>query len=177
MWTDPEPNQVLPLFHGQGAIMQTHPNRPEPTDILEVERGMPGILAQEGIRIVRQPLKVLGQLVITTPEPGIGVVPQRSVQRPSRQSLKASAARVSRRPAATSSSICLSHASASYSANHERKAANSLGERDRTAPSISSIVVMKTAYRALRDHASLSRSCRVAVVAERDLATAEREER
>ena len=157
MRTDPEPNQVVPLFHSQCAITQTRPNRPEPPGLLEMERWMPGILAQKRIRIVRQPLNVLGQLVVAVPEPRIGVMLQRSVQRPSRRSLKASAAKASSRPAPASSSICLSHAFASNSANHERNAANSVGERERTAPSMSSIVVMKTAYRALHSRASLGR--------------------
>src|ERR1035441_4363491 len=65
------------------------------------------------IGLAGQAADVFRKLAVAVPEPPIGAVPHRSVERPARRSSSAWSARASRRPAATSSSIRRSHASAS----------------------------------------------------------------
>ena len=125
------------MFHGKCPIMQAGSNGPESPDPFEVEGRMLRIPPQQLIGLVGQAAYVFRKLAVAVPEPPIGAVPHRSVQRPARRSSSASSARASRRPAATSSSIRRSHASASCSANHARNAANSDAESRRTASSIS----------------------------------------
>src|SRR5471032_383460 len=88
-------------------------------------------------------LDFAGKLFVELPELWIGAMLHKSVQRPLRRSLTASSASVSRRPAVTSCSNCLSHASASNSANQLRKVASSSVESLLTAVSISLIVLTR----------------------------------
>src|SRR5262249_5277137 len=44
---DPEPDQIGPIFDRQRPIMQADPNRPEATDLLQMERGMPRVLSKQ----------------------------------------------------------------------------------------------------------------------------------
>jgi hypothetical protein len=62
------------------------------------------VLAEQGKAIVRQPLDLGGQGMITGPESRRSAVFHSDVQRPSRPSRKASSANVSNRPSATSCS-------------------------------------------------------------------------
>jgi hypothetical protein len=117
--------------------MQTDSNRPEASNAFEMERWMPWILPQQLIALVGEPANVTRQCTIMLPEPRVGMVPHRSVQRPARKSSSASSASASRRPLTISNSMRRSHASASNSANHARNAASSAAERPCTASSIS----------------------------------------
>src|SRR5712692_1804045 len=114
---------------------------------------MPWVFPQQPIRLVRQSPDVFRKLVIAAPEPWVGTVFHRSVQRPSRKSLRASSASASRRPTATSSSIWRSHRAPSNSANHFRNSASSSEESRRIASSISPIVLMLPSLLALTNGA------------------------
>src|SRR5438034_6409706 len=103
---------------------------------------MPRIALEQFVVGVGQLLNLLGELFIELPKLWIGAMPHKSVQRPSRRSRIASSARASRRPAATSSSNCLSHAAASKVRNQSRKAVKSPRESFWTALSISEMVLM-----------------------------------
>ncbi len=87
-----------------------------------------------------------GKLPITAPKSWASPMRQRSVQRPARRSSSASSASASKRPAATSSSIWRSHATASNSANQALNASSSAGVRRRTASSISWTLLTVSLY-------------------------------
>src|SRR5476651_1675184 len=99
------------------------------------------IVFQQRKILVGERLNFAWKLFVELPELWIGAMLHKSVQRPLRKSLMASSASASRRPVATSRSNCLSHVSASNSANQLRKVANSSVERWLTAVSISLIVL------------------------------------
>jgi hypothetical protein len=46
MRPDPKPNDALCCFYAHGAVVDSNARRVEPTDLLEVERGMPRIALQ-----------------------------------------------------------------------------------------------------------------------------------
>ena len=139
---DPKPGDGCFLFHGERAVVQSNPHRPEAPNPLEMQRGMARVLLQQPVGLVRQPSNLFWKIVVATPEPWAGLVSHRSVQRPCRRSFKASSANASSRPADASSLIWRSQAAASNSANHARNAARSSGESWRTASSISSRVLI-----------------------------------
>ena len=134
---NPEPHHAVFMFHGKCPVMQAGSNGPESPDLFEVKGRMLRIPPQQLIGLVGQAACVFRKPAVAVPEPPIGEVPHRFVQRSARRSSSASSARASRRPAAMSSSIRRSHASASCSANHARNRANSDAESRRTASSIS----------------------------------------
>src|ERR1039458_8638028 len=133
----PEPDHGVFVFHGKCSVMQTDPGGPEPPNLLEAQGRMLRVAPRWSIGSVGEEAYVFRKLAVAIPEPGIGAVPHRSVQRPARRSSRASSASASSRPDATSSSIRRSHASASNSANHARNAASSAAGSLRTASSIS----------------------------------------
>jgi hypothetical protein len=45
---DPEPDDVVPIFHGERSVMEPDPSRPEASDLPEMERGMPRVLTEQG---------------------------------------------------------------------------------------------------------------------------------
>lgn len=108
---------------------------------------MPGVFLEEFVVRIGKLLYLLGKLLIELPELWARAVSHKSVQRPSRRSRMASSARASRRPAATSSSNCLSHAVASKLRNQSRNAVKSPRESFWTAFSMSTTVLMPKRYR------------------------------
>lgn len=106
MRSDPEPQHIALVFHGHCPVVEANTDGPEATDLLEVERWMTWVLAQQGIAPVGETLDVCGQMTIVDPETWGRSVSHRSVHRPSRRACTASCARDSSRPAATSSSNC-----------------------------------------------------------------------
>jgi hypothetical protein len=58
MSTDPEPDHIAIVFYGHGTVMDTDMDRPETSHLLEMQRGMTGILAQQGITAVSQTLHI-----------------------------------------------------------------------------------------------------------------------
>jgi len=106
MHSDPEPQHIALVFHGHCPVVDTDTDGPEASDLLEVQRWMMWILAQQGIAPVGETLDVCWQVMIVEPETWGRAVSHKSVHRPSRRSCMASCARDSSRPAATSSSNC-----------------------------------------------------------------------
>jgi len=139
----PKPDQIRASLNSCRAMMNAHARRPIPADFFEMQRGMLRIEFQQHKIFVGEFLNFARKLFVELPELWIGAMLHKSVQRPLRKSLVASAASASRRPAATSCSNCLSHASASNSANQPRKAASSSVESLLTAVSISFIVLTR----------------------------------
>ena len=68
MPADPEPKEIALVFHGHGAVMDADTDRPEASDLLEMQRWMAGILAQHGIAAVGQTLHIVWQLMIVGPK-------------------------------------------------------------------------------------------------------------
>ena len=54
MRADPKPQDPVRRVHGEGAIVSADPDGMEPTDALEVQRGMPWIRLQELELLVRE---------------------------------------------------------------------------------------------------------------------------
>ena len=52
MAANPEPNESIWRFDREGAVAASHPSRPEPADLLEVKRGMPGVLLEARERLI-----------------------------------------------------------------------------------------------------------------------------
>ena len=140
--TDPDPKQLVCGLDRKCAIVQADARRPELTDLLEVQRRMARIAAEQFVTTVSELLYFCGQCSIAIPEMRRCTMLHRSVQRPACRSANASAASQSNFPAATSASSCRSHSSASNSTNHARKAARSSGDIRRRAASTSSTVLM-----------------------------------
>jgi len=146
MMADPEPNKILTIFNGRGAIMNPDANRPKPSDLLEAERRVSWIAFKQFVILISQLLDLFRQLVVKFPEFLAGPVLHKSVQRPSRLSRNASLASASSRPLLASSSNCLSQASASKSSNQARKAESSTRVSLLTADSISGTVLINLIY-------------------------------
>jgi hypothetical protein len=106
MRSNPEPQDIALVFHGHCPVVEADTDGPETTDLLEVQRRMTWILAQQSIAPVGKALDVYWQVTIVGPKTWGRSVSHRSVQRPSRRSCIASCARDSSLPAATSSSNC-----------------------------------------------------------------------
>src|SRR5207249_4926561 len=122
---DPEPDQIGPILDRHRAIVEANPDRPEATDLLQVQRRVSRVLTKQPVTGVCQPLNYGRQVTVGVPEPWGRAVLHRSVQRPSRQSRSASSARASSRPSVTSRSNWRSQAVASNSANQARSATKS----------------------------------------------------
>jgi hypothetical protein len=106
MRSNPEPQDITFVFHGHRSVVDADTDRPETTDLLEMQRGMTWILAQQRIAPVGKALDICWQVTIVGPKTWGRSVSHRSVHRPSRRAWIASCARESSRPAATSSSNC-----------------------------------------------------------------------
>ena len=52
MPADPELGHIALVFHGHGAVMDADTDRPEASNLLEMQRWMTGMLAQHGIAAV-----------------------------------------------------------------------------------------------------------------------------
>jgi hypothetical protein len=57
---DPEPKQPVGCFDGDGSVMQPDTRRPEPADLLEVERRVSRIGLQKGEGLIGEPLNLGG---------------------------------------------------------------------------------------------------------------------
>ena len=68
MTANPEPNQPVRRFDREGAIVSADTSRPEPADLLEVERGVPRILLQASVRLIREIPNLLRQRSVQRPE-------------------------------------------------------------------------------------------------------------
>jgi hypothetical protein len=44
---DPDPDKVRTIFHGEGAVIDPDPSRPQLPDFLEMERGVRWVFFQE----------------------------------------------------------------------------------------------------------------------------------
>jgi len=106
MRSDPEPQDIALVLHGHCSIVDTDTDGPETTSLLEAQRWMTWILAQQSITSISKTLDVCWQVTIVGPKTWGRSVSHRSVHRPSRRSCIASCARDSSLPAATSSSNC-----------------------------------------------------------------------
>jgi hypothetical protein len=52
MAANPEPDESVWRFDREGAVVSSNPSRPEAADLLEVKRGMPGVLFQARVRLI-----------------------------------------------------------------------------------------------------------------------------
>jgi len=109
MMSDPKPNQSLGSFHRDRAVMETYSCRPKATGFFEPDGGMAGVLLENLKILVRCCPDGFWQPLVAVPEIRRGEMFHRDVQRPASKSAFALAASLSRRPAKTSASICLSH--------------------------------------------------------------------
>ncbi len=146
MGADPEPDKTVVLLDSKGAMVKPHARRPEATDLLQMHGGMSRVLCHQCENGKCRLLRLVRQFVKTLTKPWGGPMPHRSTHRPWRRSPRASSAKPSSRPAATSPSNWRSQACASNSENQARKASNSDGSRLRIASSISCTVPIITLY-------------------------------
>ena len=58
---DPEPHESVWHLHRQSAVVSPDPSGPEPADLLEVKRGMAGILLQSHVRLIGEIPGLRGQ--------------------------------------------------------------------------------------------------------------------
>ena len=58
MGADPEPYEAVERFDGKGAVVTPGPDRPEATDLLEVERWVTGVFLQPRVRLVGEVLNM-----------------------------------------------------------------------------------------------------------------------
>jgi hypothetical protein len=62
--SDPEPHNILSLFHCKSAVMQTNSNGPESADLLESQRRMLRVLKQQLVGLIREAAHTLRQLFV-----------------------------------------------------------------------------------------------------------------
>ena len=70
------------MVFAQGAVMQTHPGRPDMTDLFQPNGGMPGIGLEQLKVFIGQFANGRGQLAVVLPEFRRGEVVQSGLQRP-----------------------------------------------------------------------------------------------
>lgn len=80
--SNPEPHEVVASFDGECAIVTSGANRPEPANLLQLERRMAKVLVEVCVRLVRKLLDILWQRLVARPEVGRRVVSQRRVVLP-----------------------------------------------------------------------------------------------
>ena len=56
MRADPEPYEPVGRFDGQRAVLNPHSHRPEPPNLLEVERWITGVFLQPRVRLIGERL-------------------------------------------------------------------------------------------------------------------------
>ena len=82
MNANPEPDEPVGRFDGQGPVVSADPCRPKPTDLLEVKGGMPRILLQARVGLIGEIAYRGRQGSIQRPEVGRRVMSQRGVVLP-----------------------------------------------------------------------------------------------
>lgn len=82
MAANPEPDESVGRVDGQGSVVGTDSRRPEPTDLLEVKRGMPGILLQPREGLIGEIAYLRRQRPVQRPEVGRRVMSQSGVVLP-----------------------------------------------------------------------------------------------
>jgi len=132
---DPEPNIIFSILHRGSAIVNADTNRPKAANFFETKGGMTRRQLEQRVIFVGELPDRFWKFVIVCPE---------FLSRP--KSRNASSANASRRPALTSSSNCLSQASASNSLNHALKVESSSRESLAMADSISRTVPMRSLF-------------------------------
>ena len=125
---DPKPKHAVRNWTAHSAIVQPGPRQPLLAHLLEVRRRMPWICFEQIERFVRGLYRLQRKQFVADPEIRRGIVIHNFVDRPARWSRRARSANASSFPALTSDSNWRFDISASYSANHSRSEANSLGE-------------------------------------------------
>ena len=89
MGSDPVPQDPARCLDADGTAGVAHPDGPVPSDLLEVQRRMPGVRLQDAEVLVGQLLDVLRQPAVVLPEVGVGMITHSSEQRPCARSLRA----------------------------------------------------------------------------------------
>jgi hypothetical protein len=82
MATNPEPDESVRHVDGKGSVVGADAHRPEATDFLEMERGMPRILLQARVGLIGEIAYLGRQGPIERPEVGRCVMGQRGLVLP-----------------------------------------------------------------------------------------------
>lgn len=133
VWTNPEPQRAVRCGHADRAIVQPDTHRPEPSDLLEMQRWMPSIGLQQRVILVCQLPDFLGKFRVQRPEFWRGVMVQSCLNSPRLNDSRAASASLSSLPLSASRSMRSSHTYAWYASNHAVNVASSAGESSTTA--------------------------------------------
>ena len=82
MGADPEPHEAVRRFDCERAIVTPDPSRPEPSDLLELKGGIPRILLEVLVGLIRDLLNRRWQRSVAGPESGGRVMVQSRVVLP-----------------------------------------------------------------------------------------------
>jgi hypothetical protein len=80
--TDPEPQNSTLDVDAKGAMVKADSTRPEPVHALELKGGVPRIILEKAVLLVRQALNRWSQVPVMRPELWRGEMPQNSVDLP-----------------------------------------------------------------------------------------------
>ena len=75
MGTDPDPNKVLTVLYGKGAVVDPGPHGPQVSHLLEVQRGMRGVFFQEFEVLSGDHLDGIGEVGKQGPKTHCGTMP------------------------------------------------------------------------------------------------------
>lgn len=78
MRADPEPDETAGLLDGERAVAQPNPHGPEPSDLLEVQRGEVRVAFEKFVVAVGKLANRLRQELVGGPEAPAGEMPQTS---------------------------------------------------------------------------------------------------
>jgi len=83
---DPEPDQIGAILDRQRAIVQANADSPKAPNLLQSQRRVTRVLPEQFVTTVGQASNLDRELPVAVPEPWVGSMVHKSVQRPSNRS-------------------------------------------------------------------------------------------
>ncbi|MGA7841300.1 MAG: hypothetical protein WCA34_10300 [Candidatus Acidiferrales bacterium] len=74
MSTDPNPGEVVAVWYRQSAVIHSHSHRPQLSDLLEVQRGMRGVVFQQFEVFSSDRLETFRKVIEESPETSGGAM-------------------------------------------------------------------------------------------------------